>query len=460
VDLGDEVADSTREGSITTALGGAEAPADGPGAQALEAARHLAVERAARAAAEAALRRAAVLADASALLGESLVLEVVLARLAALLVPRFADWCLIDVVDSGAIRGAPGAHVDPAKRGLLAALQERHPPTWSSPHPAVRAMTTGRPVLIPGPGDERLRCHCVDEEHRRLLTALGMESGLAVPLLARGHAVGALTLGCRARRFEPADRDLVLEVARRAAVAADNAQLYRRAEGAVRLRDEFLSVASHELNTPITSLLLSAESICTPFTQARPAEMTRMALVVRRQARRLQRLVITLLEATRAEQRPFRLHRETVDLAALVREAVAQNELELRRARCRVVLDLEPVRGPWDRARLEQVVFNLLCNAWKFAPERPIEVSLAREGSAACLRVSDHGIGIDPAHRDHLFSRFARGVSADHYGGMGLGLYVCRRIVEAHGGSISVDSRPDEGATFTVLLPCNGPPDR
>jgi signal transduction histidine kinase len=111
------------------------------------------------------------------------------------------------------------------------------------------------------------------------------------------------------------------------------------------------------------------------------------------------------------------------------------------------------VCGRWDRARIEQVVSNLLGNAIKFGSGRPIEITLRKERQAARLTVTDHGIGIDPAQCDAIFDRFTRAVSATHYGGIGLGLYICRQIVNAHRGTIRVESRPGEGATFIVELP-------
>ena len=158
---------------------------------------------------------------------------------------------------------------------------------------------------------------------------------------------------------------------------------------------------------------------------------------------------------TRIEQGRLELVRTTLALDGLVREVVDQLEPELAAARCTVTIDCPaPITGLWDGPRLEQVLTNLLANALKFGPGQPIEIGLRRDGERAVVSVTDHGIGIDPARRPYIFDRFERAVSAASYGGLGLGLYIARSIVVAHGGTIEVASEPGRGATFTVVLPC------
>jgi signal transduction histidine kinase len=172
------------------------------------------------------------------------------------------------------------------------------------------------------------------------------------------------------------------------------------------------------------------------------------------QGRRLSRLVGELLDATRLDRGQLRIEPEPMDLGALIESSVSQYASELERAECEVTLQLAAgLVGSWDPLRIEQVIVNLLSNAVKFGAKKPIALRLVREDDFAKLSVEDHGIGIDPAHQGHIFDRFARAVSAVNYGGLGLGLYICRSIVEAHGGSIGVVSQPGRGATFTVRLP-------
>jgi signal transduction histidine kinase len=413
-------------------------------------------------AAEEAHRRSSLLVEAGAVLSESLDHKVVLERLARLMVRWFADWCVIDLVEDGEIQRVAGAHADPAKEDILAELQRRHPPRWDSPHPATRVLKSGQPLILPQISDEELGGLSESDEHLRLLRAMGTTSGVCVPLEAQGRLLGALTAGSAqpGRRFGPDDSELILEIARRAAIAIDNAQRFHQSQEAVRLRDEFLSVASHELNTPMAALMLSLEGLGTPDPelQLEPSGMVQVAKLAERQGRRLTKLISDLLDVTRLTRGTLALYREEVELTTLVREVVARYKPELARAGCEVSLDLAgPVQGCWDPMRLDQVLLNLLANAAKFGARKPIALRVSKVEDRARITVSDHGIGVDPSQHARIFERFERSVSSHHYGGLGLGLYICKRIVESHGGVITVDSRPGHGATFLVELPLQPP---
>lgn len=220
---------------------------------------------------------------------------------------------------------------------------------------------------------------------------------------------------------------------------------------AVRMRDEFLSVASHELRTPLASLMLSLE-IIRRASRSDP-RLERAVASAWQGGERLQRLFEELLDVSRIDAERMTLDCADVDLDALVRRVVARFRPDIERARCEVVVYGRALHGRWDRSRLDQVLANLLANALKFGPGHPVEITIEQEGDRALLSVRDHGIGIEPAQQRTIFDRFQRAVSERHYGGLGLGLYICRRIVEAHGGTIRADSQPGAGATFTVELP-------
>jgi PAS domain S-box-containing protein len=425
----------------------------------------LAKEQAARAAAEEAKSRAAFLAEVGPVLSESLDYEETLKRLARLCVPAIADWCVVDVVvDGREIQRLGAAYFDPAKEPMLLELQRRYPPRWDSPHPSARILRTGEPLLLPQLSDDDIRSLCEDDEHARLIREMGTRSVVAVPLVARGQTLGVISLASAApgRRYGTADLELARELAHRAAIAIDNARLYREAREAIRLRDEFLSVASHELYTPITSLMLSVEALLPSMRAGEaldPRAASRLLDLVVRQGRRLIRLVGDLLDVSRIETGRLRLDVADVELGALVREVVERLEVDLARTRCTLSIGASgPVNGRWDRSRLDQVVTNLLSNAMKFAAGKPIEISICAERGVARLAVRDTGIGVNEERQERIFDRFERAASVEHYGGLGLGLYISRRIVEAHGGTIRVESEPGAGSTFTVELPCAGPP--
>ncbi len=430
-------------------------------ARAREEAEH---ERAARAAAEEGERRWALLAEAGALLTESLDYEETLGRLCRCCVRSLADWCVLDLVVEGELRRLAGACADPAKEPLLRRLRERHPARWDSAHPAARCLHIDEPILFPEVTDEILRGMCEDDEHLEIVRAIGTRSAMVVPLVARRQKLGVLSLGSASTgRYGHADLELAQEVAHRAAIAIDNARLYRETQRAVRLRDEFLMVASHELRTPMAALSMSLKTLERAEHlggSTNPALRTESVGLAARQGRRLNRLIGELLDMSRMETGQPALDLTEVELGSVVREAVARFEPELASAHCPLSIRCDAaVVGHWDASRLDQVVTNLISNAVKFGADGPIEIHCSQEAGMARLAVRDHGIGIEPAHQARIFERFERAVPVKHFGGLGLGLYISRRIVEAHGGTLRVVSAPGKGSTFIAELPCAGPLD-
>jgi signal transduction histidine kinase len=240
-------------------------------------------------------------------------------------------------------------------------------------------------------------------------------------------------------------------------MVAEIGRRQEQAQQAVRIRDEFLSVASHELRTPLTSLKLQVQSLLDVppnFADADEARRMNASLALTdRQVRRLERLIGNLLDVSRIAVGRFQLAREPVDLSAVVRDVVQQFSAELSRSNVTVTTDLAPsVIGQWDPLRLEQVIVNLLSNAIKYGEGKPIAIRVSGDGKRARLEVRDGGVGVDAANHARIFERFERAVSVN-YGGLGLGLYITRQIVEAHGGTIAVKSTLAEGATFTVEIP-------
>jgi signal transduction histidine kinase len=228
---------------------------------------------------------------------------------------------------------------------------------------------------------------------------------------------------------------------------------------AIRLRDEFISIASHELKTPLTPLKLQVQMLrrlleSGSLTNADPQRISRMAMTSERQIDRLQRLVADMLDVSRARSGRFTLEREAFDLAALARDTLETFEAELTHANSQADLHFDiPVVGTWDRLRIQQVIANLVGNAIKFGRGLPISVSVDAEPDRARLIVEDHGLGIALDDQARIFNRFERAVAARHFAGLGLGLYIARQIVDAHGGTIRVESTPESGSRFIVELP-------
>jgi signal transduction histidine kinase len=406
---------------------------------------------------EAALR---FIAHVSAVLAESLDYESTLATVARLAVPFVADLCLVDVLDdAGKMQRVAVAHRDPAvEEWQRRARREQR--RWAGQDLAAEVLAAGRGLLTPHITPALLEKYVEDAEVRCTLIEIGVSSGITVPMLARGRALGAIILCLcnRERRYGESDLAIAEELARRAAVAIDNARLYRSAQDAVRARDEFLTVASHELTTPITSLLMLAQTLQATRDEMPAPVVDRSLELLVRQTRRLNTLVTELLDVTRLHAGALKVRRERVDLARVVRDATTRVVDEKAASAHAVALHL-PTRmdGLWDRLCLEQIVCNLLSNAIRFGAGKPIDIVLdelePEPSGRVRLQVRDQGIGIPEDRLPHIFGPFERAVSTSHYGGLGLGLYIVKCLVRALQGKVSVETTVGQGSTFTVELP-------
>ncbi|MCP3099059.1 GAF domain-containing protein [Myxococcus sp. K15C18031901] len=383
------------------------------------------------------------LAEAGGVLATSLDQEETLERVAHLAVPTYAQSCGVFLADdSGEARCVAAAHEG---EGSLDALP--------APGAVVvaRVVASGVPELRTGVG------FGAPGSARPPPGRPGCGAWMCVPLQVRGQTLGALTFVTSKRDYDAQDLGLAQELARRSALAIDNARLYREARQAIRLREEFLSIASHELKTPISALQLQVQSLAALARAPAgvPAERLGRALeVVDRQVKRQTQLIHDLLDVSRISAGRLELSPEPLDLEMLVREVVERFEPELERTSTRLELVLAPdVHGRWDKLRLDQVLTNLVSNAVKYGRGNPVCVVLEAHPGGVRVEVKDGGIGIAEEHLPRLFHRFERAVSERNYGGFGLGLWITRQIVEAMGGNITVHSVLGVGSTFTVELP-------
>ncbi len=282
------------------------------------------------------------------------------------------------------------------------------------------------------------------------------------PLLARGHIQGVLVLmrDERARFAGSEDLAFAEELAHRFCMALENARLFAEAQQAIEMRNEFIAIAAHELRTPLTALTLRMRSVSALLhLECVPEPAREKVRAMSRQLGRMTQLVERVLDVGRIATRRLELQREQVDVSELVERVVETFAEEAHRVGSALRVEAEAgLQAWWDPGRVDQALSNLLANALKFGAGHPIEVHVSSEGGWVRLAVRDHGIGIAPEALERIFERFERAVSSRRYGGLGLGLFLTRWIVESHGGTIHVESHPGAGSTFVLQLPAGAQP--
>lgn len=411
-------------------------------------------EQAARAALQDEQRWTRFLVDATAAISASLDVQHTQETFARIVVPEVADWAAVHV--KGAAQETVAVAHAGGREQLVLELLRKYPPPPQNPHGYPYVFRTGLPDLVSSVSPDVLRQVAVNEENRQLVEALGLRSWLCLPLAIRGETYGAITLAMAesGRQFTDADVDRLMEVARRCSSAIENARLYQVAQEAIAVREEFLSVAAHELRTPISSILLALFGL-QRLTQRPELDAVHKKIGhIIQQFDRLTALVDRLLDVSRIRAGKLELHVEEFDLADVIRDVASRFAEPAARVGCRLTVEAPAsVVGAWDQLRLEQVLINLLGNAIKFCDHRPIEVLLTADDDEIRLAVRDSGVGIPRERIPYIFERFERGVSSRNYAGLGLGLYVSRQIVAAHGGEITVESEQGKGSVFQVRLP-------
>jgi signal transduction histidine kinase len=405
-----------------------------------------------------------ILSAASLMLGSSLDLEDVLVAASGAVLPDLADCCIVEIDE-------------PAKkeRRLIVEVSEGCDGSLPQALPERIALDTGVApdasiaVGLPrGVYPDLSSHHLLGTDHEGgrsgLLMQAGFGSAMCAPLLlADGRSLGVITfLLCRnsGRRYDGATYGVAIQIARRVAQALEHARLYGEAQEAIRARDELLTIAAHELKAPVTSLRGYAQLTTLQLTEGRnldPARLSRVVQTFDEQTAKLSRLITELFDFSRLEAGKSILERSETDLVALVDGVVEAVKLTIDQNLHPIALHM---RKTWlmayvDPLRMEQVMTNLVSNAVKHSPDGggvEIEVSTTETG-AIQISVRDHGPGIPVEHQGRVFDRFYQVHTKSSAGGMGLGLFISRQIVEQHGGRIVVESPIDGGTRFVVTLP-------
>jgi signal transduction histidine kinase len=412
-------------------------------------------ERANRKAADLAARRATFLAQTATVFDTALEPEATVVSLARLAVPALAECAVVDLVhEDGFVRRVDVVDVDPSRREMTLTIR-RQAPNLRSESPFSRAIRTGQAALLTQVPERENGGG--DPDHERLMKDLQCQSLLLIPLVARGQTLGLLTLASRERRYDAADLALAQELAGRAAMALDNARLYREAQAASRAKDDFLATVSHELRTPINAVLGWATMLRRHRLDEARAEYACDA--IEQSARAQAQLLEQLLDVSRAIAGKLDLHLAPAHLAGTVEAAIdaVRPDADDKKVRISSRLDRSIPLLIVDPERLQQVVVNMVANAVKFsAEEGTVQVELRRDDRFVEIVVEDHGVGIKREFLPYVFDRFRQaGTKPDGVNrGLGLGMSIARDIVERHGGTITADSAGEgKGATFTVRLP-------
>jgi signal transduction histidine kinase len=407
--------------------------------------------------------RVRLLDEAGRILASSLDYETTVSAVARLAVPKFADWAGVDVVVDGVIQQLAVAHVDPRKVEWARELNRKYPIDPASPTGVPAVIRTGHPILTATVTDEMLAESALDEDHLRMLREIGLYSVVIVPMIARDQVLGAMTLVSSdpRRHYDQSDVSLMMELARRSALAIDNARLYRAALVANESKATFLATMSHELRTPLTAIIgyqeLLADAIPGPVNEMQKQQLQRIKV----SAMQLLSLIDEILLFARVEAGRESVHIAPVVAKGVIDDAIAFVTPSANDRSLTIASDgVDPaLMLRTDGGKLRQMLVNLIANAVKFTAKGGVTVRARQQGSTVVFEVSDTGIGITPEQLKHLFDPFwqADQQTTRQAGGSGIGLAVTKRLANLLGGDIAVESKPLSGSTFRIMLPCEPP---
>ncbi|WP_194725285.1 PAS domain S-box protein [Noviherbaspirillum malthae] len=404
------------------------------------------------------------LAHASNELAQLIDPQSTLDRLAYLAVPFFADWCAIDILEGeDTLRRVAVAHVDPSKVRLALEIHHRFPPDPKLSQGIWSVVRTGRPQMVHELTDELLAQYIKEPERLTIMREVGIRSFLSVPLTARGKTMGVITFFAAesGRRYEQADLILAEELGRRAAIAIENANLYRAVKESDQAKDVFLATLSHELRNPLAAIV-SALNLLT-ITPDDKEKVTKYIKMMERQAGHLTHLVDDLMDVARISNGKIELKKEASSLAGILNNAIETCSTQMEKGGHRLSLTLPGEATPIhaDHVRLTQVFSNLLSNATKYTPTGgQISVILEHVDSDYVVSIRDTGVGIPSDMLKNVFNLFTQVNHPLQYseGGLGIGLALVEGIVSLHGGKVEAFSDGSgKGSTFIVRLPLDMP---
>jgi PAS domain S-box-containing protein len=384
----------------------------------------------------------------------------IFSQVADCVVPYFSDGCEVYLAEGDELKRVHVKHKDPEIAQAITQLPAFQIIAPETQCPTVKTYLTRIPQFAQGMDQNFWRSVSQDDEEYSLRLKIGMKSYLILPLLVRGNVLGSLALTNTSDRpvFTEKMLGIAKELSERISMALDNSRLYKEAKNAVGLRDDFISIASHELKTPITSLKLQLDVVKAALggVTIEPKDSEALKKVSRNltsQIDRMALLVNDMLDISRVSVGKLSMRMEKTNISELIELVVGRFANLMRADGIEFDSKIEPnLTIVCDAFRIEQVISNLLSNAIKYGEKKPVQVILKSSPSTVSIQFIDHGRGIDPKDQERIFKRFERAQNVYEGEGLGLGLFISQEIIKRHKGLINVTSALYKGSTFTVAL--------
>ncbi|HLL60485.1 MAG TPA: ATP-binding protein [Candidatus Nitrosocosmicus sp.] len=397
------------------------------------------------------------LAEASKVLSSSLEYQATLKSVANLAITYIADWCTVSMVeDNGTLTRLALAHKSAAKIKLAEKYQSLYPPEPTDKRGIYEVLRTGKSEMISQlPEDHSTSIK--DKRRLSMIKKIGLESYMIVPIKIQNKILGVISLisSEQGRHYKELDLQIAEALAERAGLAIENALLYQKANETLRLREEFISIASHELKTPLTSMKAFSQILQKYFAQKHETKAVDHMYKMHVQIDRLSKLVEDLLNVNKIKSGQLEYVFQPLNLDSIIETIIKEMRI-INQSHDIILKGKSNATIFADQDRISQVLVNLIGNAIKYSPDaKKIEVSVHKGNEEVIIAIKDYGIGIAQEEHEKIFERFyrAKGTREQTFPGMGLGLYITSKIVQKHKGKIWVESDKDKGSTFYIKLP-------
>lgn len=398
------------------------------------------------------------LAESSKILSSSLDFTTTLQTVAKLAVPQIADWCVVDMQDAKkGIQQVALIHKDPKKIAWAKELRKRQPIDMNAKTGVPQVLRSGKPEIYPVIDDQMLKAVSKSKKELELARSIGFTSAMVVPIFSEKKPIGAITFVTTEtrRHYNEADLRMAEELATRASVAIENAKLYKGSQEAITMRDDFISVASHELKTPVTSVKMFTQVLKKHSEQIGDTKAVSHLSKMDKQINKLTELIYDLLNVSKIQAGRMEFREELFDMDKAVQEVV--DILQQSESKHKILIkgaSKKKILG--DEERIGQVINNLISNAIKYSPRADkVIIRLSSDTKSVYVEVQDYGIGMDKAHLERIFERFYRvyDTTDKTFPGLGIGLYISSEIIKRHGGKLWVESKPGIGSIFHFSVP-------